>query len=157
MTLTSSVKTIGHSFNDNQLNRIEPISNLNVEIAPRSRHFFEKRSQSANPERLPKKIEYDDSLRLSLNAYNQTFYLHLEPNLDLFHPEAVIHHTGGISQRIQQEKVLVYKGHVVDSFNIDNRWIKEKAGVLEFDSDIDAVATKFGWARILIRHDLMLK
>ena len=68
MTLTSSVKTIGHNFNDNQLNRIEPISNLNVEIAPRSRHFFEKRSQSANPERLPKKIEYDDSLRLSLSA-----------------------------------------------------------------------------------------
>lgn len=157
MMLTNSLKIIAHRFDDNQLNRIESISNLNIKIAPRSRHFFEKRSQSANPERLAKKIEYDDLIRISLNAYNQTFYLNLEPNLDLFHPKAVIHHTGGISQRIQQKNVLVYKGYVFNSFNIDNRWVKEKAGVLEFDSDIHTVATKFGWARILIRNDLMLK
>ncbi|KAI8637171.1 Metallo-peptidase family M12-domain-containing protein [Parasitella parasitica] len=134
--------------------RIESISNLNVQIAPRSRTFFEKRSQSANPERQSKKLEHDDSIRLSLNAYNQTFYLHLEPNLDLFHPEAVVHHNGETtSQRIQRQDILVYKGHVVQSFDMDNRWIQEKAGILQFNSE----ATKLGWARILIRHDLMHK
>ncbi|CEP15429.1 hypothetical protein [Parasitella parasitica] len=147
--------TLGrHSFSDNQLDRIESISNINVQIAPRPRHFFEKRSQSANPERQPKKIEHDDSIRLALNAYNQTFYLCLEPNLDLFHPEAVVHHTGdSISQHIQRQDILVYKGHVEQSFDMDNRWMQEQAGILGFDSD----STKLGWARILIRHDLMLK
>ncbi|KAL7319325.1 hypothetical protein PS15m_002474 [Mucor circinelloides] len=38
---------------------------------------------------------------------------------------------------------------------MDNRWVQEKAGVLEFDSAIDATATQLGWARILVRHDLM--
>lgn len=147
----------GHSFKDNKLNRIESISNLKVDIAPRSRHFFQKRSQSANQELSPKTLEHDDSFRLSLNAYNQTFYLHLEPNFDLFHPEAVIHHTGdGSEQRIQQEKILAYKGHAVRSFETDSRWMQEKAGVLEFDSKMDATATtQLGWARILVRHDLM--
>lgn len=142
----------GHSFNDDQLTSIESISNLKVDIAPRSRHFFQKRSQSANPELSPKTLEHDDSFRLTLNAYNQTFYLHLEPNSDLFHPKAVIHHTAdGSEQRIEQEKILVYKGHVVRSFEMDNRWMQEKAGVLEFD----ATTTQLGWARILVRHDLM--
>ncbi|KAL9557529.1 hypothetical protein MBANPS3_001336 [Mucor bainieri] len=143
------------SFNDNQLNRIESISNLRVDIAPRSQHFFQKRSQSANAELSPRTLKHDDSFRLSLNAYNQTFYLHLEPNFDLFHPRAVILTEGESAQRIQQEKILVYKGHVVRPFEMDNRWMQEKAGVLEFDSKTDAATTQLGWARILVRHDLM--
>ncbi|OAD03386.1 hypothetical protein MUCCIDRAFT_143452, partial [Mucor lusitanicus CBS 277.49] len=105
----------------------------------------------------PRTLEHDDSFRLSLNAYNQTFHLHLEPNFDLLHPEAVIHYTAdGSDQRIQKEEILVYKGHAVRSFEMGNRYMQEKAGVLEFDSTVDATTTtQLGWARILVRHDLM--
>ncbi|KAK4516029.1 carnitine O-acetyltransferase yat1 [Mucor velutinosus] len=146
----------GHSFNDNQLNRIESISNLRVDIAPRSRHFFQKRSQSMNPELSPKTLEHDDSFRLTLNAYNQTFYLYLKPNFELFPPQAVMHYTGDENdQPIQQEKVLVYKGHTVRSPEMDNRWMQENADVLKLGSEFDATTTQLGWARILVRHDLM--
>jgi hypothetical protein len=73
-------------------------------------------------------------VRLSLFAYNTTFHLHLEPNSDLFHPEAVVHHQGS-SRPVLNDSIMVYKGHVVHTDSL-------------------YPLRKLGWARILIRYDL---
>lgn len=91
-----------------------------------NRNTFEKRRQSTS----------NDPVRLSLVAYNTTFHLQLEPNSDLFHPQAVVHHQGS-SRPVGNRNFMVYKGHVVDT-----------------DSLHGYPARKLGWARILIRHDL---
>jgi hypothetical protein len=79
-------------------------------------------------------------VRLSLIAYNTTFYLHLEPNFDLFHPQAVIHYQGS-SRPATKDNINVYKGHVID----------------KQEDELYPSSRKLGWARILIRHDLMHK
>lgn len=95
--------------NQRQLNRIEGLNSFDYQIAPRPKHFFEKRGQS--PSLLqPKQIEFDDHLVLILQAYNTTFYLNLEPNLDLFHSDAVLHQYGK-SEKLGNHKV--YKGNVI--------------------------------------------
>lgn len=92
-----------------QLSRIEPLQTFEYQIAPRPRHFFEKRGQSPSLVQ-PKNIEFDDHLVLTLQAYNTTFHLNLEPNLDLFHLDAVVHQHGK-SEKLRNHKV--YKGHVI--------------------------------------------
>lgn len=132
--------------NENILERIEPLQHIEYDIAPRSTAYFTKRNQSPSRSIQYKKIEYEDQLRLQLNAYNTTFNLHLEPNYDLFHPDVVLFQDG------QSEKLTphhVYKGYVVHSDHTDHRWTEEKkkAGLSSINN--------LGWARIIIRHDLM--
>ena len=134
---------LGH-YSEKSLHQLEPLTHVQYDIAPRSSHYYQKRGQSASTIQ-PKSIEQDDQLRLTLNAYNITFHLHLEPNHDLFHPEAVLHQDGN-STPMSLHKV--YKGHVVHTEKTNQRWIKEKAGLFQEDSSL-------GWARILVRHDLM--
>ncbi|KAI9487615.1 MAG: Metallo-peptidase family M12-domain-containing protein [Benjaminiella poitrasii] len=149
------ILTLGHNVDNRQVNRIETVNDILVDIAPRPQQFFEKRHQSINRELSPKRIEFDDTLRLSFTAYNQTFFLHLEPNIDLFHPDAVLHHQGE-SRRLYPHETLVYKGYVAPEDMSDNFWLKTKlgGGVSTF-SDSKADPSKLGWARILIRKDLM--
>lgn len=116
--------------NIHQLERIEPLTNIKYKIAPRSPQFFTKRHQSRSTYIEPKHIEYDDHIQLTLEAYNTTFQLNLEPNFDLFHPQVA----AGTLPRIQ-----VYKGHVLSSTTTT-------------ESDI---MNTLGWARIIIRNDLM--
>ncbi|KAI8987454.1 Metallo-peptidase family M12-domain-containing protein [Mycotypha africana] len=177
--------TLGHSIDNRQLKRIEPLTHVKIDIAPRTHAYFEKRHQSPNTHptlsTALKHIDYDDILRLSFTAYNQTFYLHLEPNLDLFHPEAVTHHQElGISTHLhpsrwltqgtksaQNNKILVYKGHVIHPAHTENTWYKDALGVLNsefypYPHSSSSLLPSFsyqqpqlGWARIIIRHDLM--
>ncbi|KAG1293093.1 hypothetical protein G6F66_006396 [Rhizopus arrhizus] len=63
-------------------------------------------------------------LRLTINAFDTNYDLHLEPNHDLFHPQAVIYQDGQSFPMISEG---AYKGHV----NYAN--------------------TTLGWARILIQ------
>ncbi|GAA5800282.1 hypothetical protein HPULCUR_005708 [Helicostylum pulchrum] len=84
---------------------IEPLPSLKYEIVPRSRHFYEKRGQSPSAVVLPKKIDSDDHLLITLQAYNTTFHLDLEPNIDLFHPTAEEH-------RHAPDFIGAYKGKV---------------------------------------------
>ncbi|KAG2207169.1 hypothetical protein INT47_012222 [Mucor saturninus] len=92
-----------------QLRRVESLNTFHYQIAPRPKHFFDKRGQSPSlvP---PQHIEFDDHLLLTLQAYNTTFHLNLEPNLDLFHSDAVLHQYGQ-SEKLGQHKV--YKGNVI--------------------------------------------
>lgn len=89
---------------------------LNYEILPRSNLFYQKRHSS--PAVLPSHIQYDDHLLLNVKAYNTTFRLNLEPNLDLFHPTAEHH------RHLSTGFIGAYKGHVQSSIGIEGGWAR---------------------------------
>ncbi|KAI8379013.1 Metallo-peptidase family M12-domain-containing protein [Blakeslea trispora] len=148
LSIASFVKC--RSVNNKQLLWVEPIQSVKLDIAKRSDLFFEKRDISPNhhfqPIR-PQSLQFDDSFRLSIDAYNKTFYLHLTPNYDLFHSEAVIHQQGK-SVRMNPSDYRVYRGHVIDPIYSEHYWL---AGIHEDMQDKPGV---LGWARIVVRNDL---
>ncbi|CAO0803694.1 unnamed protein product [Mucor circinelloides] len=149
--LLSSIVTC-HSVNNKQLLWVEPVSTVKLEIAARSDQFFAKRdiSQNSNYQPNVRSLQYDDSLRLSVNAYNKTMFLHLTPNLDLFHPNAVIH-ANGISTKLNPADFRVYHGYVIDDIYSDHWWI---SGLLQDEQDMENQPGVLGWARIVVRHDI---
>ncbi|KAI8377741.1 Metallo-peptidase family M12-domain-containing protein [Radiomyces spectabilis] len=144
---------LGHSVNNRRIKRVEPLTQIHLDIAPRPESFFEKRSLTRNPSHVPgvQSIQYDDILRLAVPAFNRTFYLHLAPNLDLFHPNAVLTHDGA-EYPLQHHQFRIYKGVTVEAPYSDARWVADKAGVRRDDTEDDEGVT--GWARMIIRHDI---
>ncbi|CAO3679896.1 unnamed protein product [Rhizopus stolonifer] len=100
----------GYCLNSNRINQAQGLSNINVQRKP------------------------NGHLRLTIHAFDSTYYLYLEPNLDLFHPEAVIHQN---TQPI--DFGIPYKGRVMQA-NADHVWYNQE----QKDSSL-------GWARILIQ------
>lgn len=142
---------IGYSIDNKRLLRIEPISTAKVDIAPRSENFFVKRDISPNNHYVPRSraVEYDDTLRLTIDAFNQTIYLHLTPNHELFHPDAVFHQNGQ-SNPLRPSDFRVYKGYVIERLYSEHWWISNP-------KDFDALENQpgiIGWARIIIRNDI---
>ncbi|GAA5814109.1 hypothetical protein MFLAVUS_007599 [Mucor flavus] len=149
--LTNHFNPSGHSVNNKQLLWVEPISGAQLDIAQRSNNFFEKRGISENNHYQPnvRSLEYDDSLRLTVNAFNKTIYLHLTPNLDLFHPNAVFHHQGK-STAINPSDYRVYRGYVIDDIYSDHWWLSG----LQAEQDMENQPGVLGWARIIVRNDI---
>ncbi|KAI8982146.1 Metallo-peptidase family M12B Reprolysin-like-domain-containing protein [Mycotypha africana] len=139
-----------HSINNKQLLWVETITSVGLDIADRPKTFFEKRAISPNNYFQPnlRTLEYDDSLRLTLTAFNTTVYLHLIPNLDLFHSNAVIHQQGR-SVKIKPSDYRVYRGYVIEDFYSEHWWL---SGLPE--EDIIGQPGVLGWARIVIRNDI---
>lgn len=145
---------IGHGFSQRRLVRIEALHKVNVEIAPRPESFFTKRSVTPNRHHQPRaqSIEHDDILRLSLDCFNQTYHLHLVPNHDLFHPNAVTSSSQG-HVPLNPQDYRVYRGYVVDSSLSPQRWKEDQVGLWR-DADEEDDTGTLGWARILVRHDI---
>ncbi|KAI8079512.1 Metallo-peptidase family M12-domain-containing protein [Gilbertella persicaria] len=139
-----------HSVDNKQLLWVEPIKTVKLDIAARSTLFFEKRDISPNSHYQPnaRSLQFDDSLRLSVDAYNKTMYLHLSPNYDLFHPQAVVHQEGK-SVRINPSDYRVYRGYVVDPIYSDHYWISGFD-----DNNMEDQPGILGWARITVRNDI---
>lgn len=74
--------------------------------------------------------------RLVIKAFDNVFYLHLEPNTELFHPQAVIYQNG---QNVPVDRDIIYKGHVIHADDSDYIWSNYKE---QQDS--------LGWARLMI-------
>ncbi|KAF7728028.1 hypothetical protein EC973_006793 [Apophysomyces ossiformis] len=66
---------------------------------------------------------------MKLNTHNQSLYLHLVPNHELFHPNAVVNQDG-VEEPLRHEEYRVYRGYVVDPAYSDERWIADQAGLL---------------------------
>jgi hypothetical protein len=145
---------VGHSLNNRRLVRIEALTRVNLDIAPRPDSFFTKRSITPNHHYQPRaqSIEHDDIIRLSLDAYNQTHHLHLVPNHDLFHPNAVTTSSHG-KRSLNPQEYRVYRGYVVDPAKSAQRWIEDQAGLWR-DYDQPQEHGILGWARVLVRHDI---
>jgi hypothetical protein len=119
---------------------------------------FYKRDTTPNPHRSAKvhELRHDDSIRLQFSAFNTTFNLHMIPNLELFHPNAVFHLESSGSQSLRHEDFRIYRGVVVDTAYSEARWTEEQTGVWRdrYSLDTDTSLGVLGWARIVVRHDL---
>ncbi|KAI8099578.1 Metallo-peptidase family M12-domain-containing protein [Halteromyces radiatus] len=144
----------GHSLNNRRLLRVEALTKVKLDIAPRPDSFFTKRSLTPNRQYQPRaqSIEHDDILRLAFQAYNQTHHLHLVPNQDLFHPEAVTV-IDGKQTSLNHQEYRVYRGYVVDPKLSEQRWTEDQAGLWR-DYAMEQDHGILGWARILVRHDI---
>ncbi|KAF9366883.1 hypothetical protein BGX34_000001 [Mortierella sp. NVP85] len=90
-------------------------------------------------------------VRIQFTAYNTTFHLHLEPNLDFIHPDA------DLGEGVSHDDILAFKGIVVeDEFHSDRKWDRaartsraEKRAVehMLYEEGV------LGWARMMIEHD----
>jgi hypothetical protein len=120
---------------------------------------FYKRDISLNPNHngKVKDLRHDDSIRLQFSAFNTTFNLHLIPNLDLFHPNAVFYsESSGLKESLKHEDHRIYRGVAVDAASTDARWAEEQTGVWRdrYSLENQPILGVLGWARIIVRHDL---
>ncbi|CAM0142515.1 unnamed protein product [Umbelopsis sp. WA50703] len=119
---------------------------------------FYKRDMSLNPNHNAKvqQLRHDDSLRLQFSAFNSSFNLHLIPNLDLFHSNAVFHSESSGSHSLKHEDYRIYRGVVVNDENTDIRWTQEQTGVWRDHYSLESETSQgiLGWARIIVHHDL---
>lgn len=146
---------VAHSINNKRLLALESLLPTRLQIVPRD---FYKRDISLNPNHngKVKDLRHDDSIRLQFSAFNTTFNLHLIPNLDLLHPNAVFHSERSGSQSLRHEDYRIYRGVAVDTAFTDARWTEEQTGVWRDRYLLESETSPgvLGWARILVRHDL---
>jgi hypothetical protein len=142
---------LGHAINNKKLLSVHPLTTVKLDIAKRSEHFFQKRDISPNKHyspHTPSSLEHDDSLRLKLDAYNSTIYLHLQPNHDLFHPNAMFYQDGQETP-LRSSDFRVYRGFVVDDRYSDHMW-----SYGDIHDEMEGEPGVLGWARITVRHDI---
>ncbi|KAK9766303.1 hypothetical protein K7432_004696 [Basidiobolus ranarum] len=112
---------------------------------------FAKRSLIHKPQLL-----HDDSFRVQFQAFNRTFYLHMEPNTDLLHPQAEIttYDASGVAntKRIFPHEFLVYRGIVVEPELSDNMFDQEIIGI-HSPYKINPRSITKGWARLIVHQD----
>ncbi|KAG0286391.1 hypothetical protein BGZ96_009482 [Linnemannia gamsii] len=151
----------------------ETLGPLHHEILPRHRHnnpafnsSFAKRGDSSAPDF----VEKDDKIRLRFQAFNKTFFLHLEPNHDLLHPDllaAGAHSSAldaGSSSRMTSsssvyDDIKPFKGVVVeDDYHSNQKWERAMSAnqAVEQRSTVEQMLFEegvLGWARMMIEHD----
>ncbi|KAI7853791.1 Metallo-peptidase family M12-domain-containing protein [Circinella umbellata] len=144
------------SVNNRKLEKVEGLGSVQLDIATRPESFFKKRDLTRNPAYRPtegRAIEHDDILRLAVPAFNQTFYLHLHPNDEIFHPNAVIT-VGDKQERVRPHEYRVYRGYVIDESFSRSRWQEDQAGLWRDSYSAESDPGVLGWARITIRRDI---
>ena len=135
------------------LKRLAHPSTLSIDILPRrpSPSSHGKRSLPIDSPIL----RHTDAFRLTLTAFDETFYLHLRPNDHLVHPAArikyykngpdgqsVLSHT----EPILRENVKAYWGEVIPAHVSPDRLREDTAGVIPRPSG----QYELGWARITV-------
>ncbi|KAG0208087.1 hypothetical protein BGX33_006484 [Mortierella sp. NVP41] len=99
----------------------------------------------------PDIISREDTIRFQFSAFNTTFHLYLEPNMDFLHPEA------DFGPDVNLNDIKAFKGVVIqDEHHADRKW--ERAATtsriakrtVEHMLHEDGVA---GWARMMVEHD----
>jgi len=151
------LSVIAHSARPPLLKRAANPSTIAVEIIPRHRpvqdlNNLHRRSPAPDPHTL----RYDDTFRLTLSAFDQTFHLHLRPNDHLIHPAARINYyrvdADGIptiirTEPLLRESVRAYLGEVIAPHHSPTRMKEDAAGVQP-----QPHPAELGWARILVHH-----
>jgi len=148
--------SVAHSSATRLLKRVANPSTISLEIIPRR--------PSSDPLLLAKRhhslaspiLRYDDSIRLILSAFDETFYLHLRPTENLIHPNAQIHYYKhdadgkpvlSETKPLLREDVKAFSGEVVAEEHTTTRMREDAAHVIHQPHGAD-----LGWARIII-HD----
>ncbi|KAI0358793.1 hypothetical protein OH77DRAFT_1447894 [Trametes cingulata] len=135
------------------LKRVSHPSTLSIDILPRRApsYGYGKRSFPIDSPVL----RHSDSFRLTLTAFDETFYLHLRPNDHLIHPAARVNYytttPDGQSvlsrtEPLVRESVRAYWGEVIPEHASPDRLREDTAGVLPRPSG----RSELGWARITV-------
>ncbi|KAL1920050.1 uncharacterized protein VTP21DRAFT_1196 [Calcarisporiella thermophila] len=141
-----------HNSHNRPLSRLEFVSVPTLDILPREfSPFFSKRALEDSS-----RLQHDDQLRIHFRAYNQKFFLHLEPNTDFFHQDAVmnIHDplTGEVTTKpLSPKDHLVYRGWVVEEEHSDHWWERDTIGMSRKSGGWEK--GEVGWARIVVHND----
>ena len=86
---------------------LEFVTNPSIEILPRNRPDYLESSIEHTED--DSSLRHDDFLRIQFVAFNRTFSIHLEPHLDLLHPEAtIIIHNSDNSKKISRLSFVDY-------------------------------------------------
>ncbi|PPQ90437.1 hypothetical protein CVT25_014955 [Psilocybe cyanescens] len=145
-----------HSPAARPLKRVANPSTLSLEILPRHPHLPTQSNLSKRLSPHPNTLRYNDSFRLILSAYNETFHLHLRPNDHLIHSAARIHYYTTTSDGrevlshtvpLLRESVKAYLGEVVAPYHSPTRMREDAARVVP-----QAHPADLGWARIMIHQ-----
>ncbi|KAG0267158.1 hypothetical protein BG011_008449 [Mortierella polycephala] len=155
--ITLSLTVLGpvqaHSSAWPTITRSEHILNVRHDILPKGYNSplpLTKRSiDNSVP---PETVRLDDTLRLTFNAYNTTFHLHLEPNLDLIHPDV-----DWGNAAFSKDDIKAFKGVVVrDEFHSDQKWDRAARTSRAEKRSVEHMLYEegvLGWARITVQHD----
>jgi len=116
-------------------------------------HSWPSSSSSPIPADSPR-LEHTDSFRLTLSAFGEKHYLHLNPVDDLLHPSARINYykngPDGTSvldhtEALLPQSVKVYSGDVLHPDASDMRVKEDSVGGF-----VNSKAQRLGWARIIV-------
>ncbi|GJJ71610.1 hypothetical protein EMPS_03960 [Entomortierella parvispora] len=161
--LSLSSTTSAHSPAWPSIAYSETIQSLHHDILPRSllssssSHIsvLSKRSERA-PSKAINIVQRGDRVRLEFSAFNSTFFLHLEPNNDLVHPNLDL---SGHEDLSSVQDIKAFKGFVVQD---------EDTSLRKWNRDLTTSAAEgashtyehrlyeegvLGWARMMIEHD----
>ena len=108
----------------------------------------------------PSHVQHTDSIRITINAFSDTFHLHLQPNSDLIHPAArVTYYRPGNDGRasvvdsvqpLLQHKFLVFGGDVIGEEFTDAKAEEDIAGGIIRPHYAPYPDGHRGWARITV-------
>ncbi|KIJ39868.1 hypothetical protein M422DRAFT_60640 [Sphaerobolus stellatus SS14] len=158
LSCISFVYVNAHSSPPRPLKRIEQPSVQAIEILPRSQSLYPRSHLPNSPSISPESttLYNTDSFRLTLTAFEETFHLHLRPNLDLIHPAASIkYYKNGPDGRavldriepILQSNVRAYWGDVLHPDDSRGRIREDIMGGFLHSS-----TPTLGWAGIIVHH-----
>ncbi|GJJ72630.1 hypothetical protein EMPS_04988 [Entomortierella parvispora] len=140
------------------ITRSEHILNLRHDILPKapSTAPLGKRSPEQPLAGDPGLVRMEDTIRLQFSAFNTTFHLHLEPNLDLIHPDADLgHHADG--RPVSRHEIKAFKGIVVqDEYHSDRKWDRASKTSKAEKRTVEHMLHEegvLGWARMMVEHD----
>ncbi|KAI1302829.1 hypothetical protein EDD11_005499 [Mortierella claussenii] len=155
-TLCLTLPDLGqaHSTDGPTVTRSEHVLNVRHEILPRDYSDpapLNKRSGAAAFSRTGV-ISKHDVIRVQFTAFNATFHLHLEPNLDLVHPELDLGESG-----VSRDEILAYKGVVVqDGYHSDRKWDRAARTSRAEKRTVEHMLYEegvLGWARMMLEQD----
>jgi len=107
------------------------------------------------------RLKHSDSIRISIDAFSDTFHLHLTPNDDLLHPAAHIkyfktspdgkHSVLDRIEPIHRESLYIFGGKVIDDDFTQAALLEDETGGIWRPNGVRAPGER-GWARITV-HD----
>jgi hypothetical protein len=107
------------------------------------------------------RLKHSDSIRISIDAFSDTFHLHLSPNDDLLHPTAHIKYfktspdgSRSVLDRIEpiyRESLYIFGGKVIHDDFTQDALLEDHAGGIWRPNGVRAPGER-GWARITV-HD----
>jgi hypothetical protein len=146
------------------LKRLAHPDSLNLKILPRKPPLDKRlaaRDTAPVAVDTDPQLKHSDSIRISINAFSDTFHLHLSPNDDLLHPDAHVKYfkttpdgSASVLDRIEpihRDTLLIFGGKVIHDDFTHVALLEDNAGGIWRPNGVRAPGER-GWARITV-HD----